>query len=480
MLFNSIEYLLFLPIVLFLYWFVFGGDYKRQNILIIIASYIFYGWWDWRFLSLIILSTVIDYYCGKKIAESKYFKKKLYLSISIISNLGILMYFKYSGFFLDSLYEILGMVGYYSPQTWSLDIILPVGISFYTFQTMSYSIDIYRSKIFPTQDFFAFAFYVSFFPQLVAGPIERAGDMLKQITQNRETTWKESVYALHLIIWGLFKKVVVADSLSIWVDRIFNSYELYGSFTLIVGVLFFSLQIYCDFSGYSTIAIGTAKLFGINLIENFNYPYLARNITEFWKRWHISLSTWFKDYIFIPLGGSRVGPQKRIVNIFITFGVSGLWHGANMTFILWGIAHAFMYMINIIFTRSKKMINAPISQNHLSTSMMKSINTIITFTFVSLAWVLFRSDSISDSVLFYLRLFGRINVSNELFLNIDQIVTLGIILISYSILGITNKKYSWDYINNGVIYYIIIDSIIISMIQLFGTYSNASFIYFQF
>ena len=320
MLFNSIEFLIFLPIVFILYWFVFNKNLRVQNSVVLLSSYFFYGWWDYRFLSLIFLSTVIDYFIGLKIPKQSSDKKqKLLLWCSVLFNLSVLGFFKYYNFFVDSWVDLFYSIGYEIKSIWTLNIILPVGISFYTFQTMSYTIDIYRKKLEPTKDFIAFASFVSFFPQLVAGPIERASNLLPQILNKREFEYEQGVQGLRLILWGMFKKVVIADSLAPMVDNIFGNYQDLGGGTLWLGAIYFAFQIYCDFSGYSDIAIGTAKLFGFELMSNFKFPYFSRNIGEFWRRWHISLSTWFRDYLYIPLGGSQEGKWESIRNIFIIF-----------------------------------------------------------------------------------------------------------------------------------------------------------------
>ena len=307
MLFNSIEYLIFLPIIFIIYWKFFNKSVKYQNHLLLLASYFFYGWWDYRFLSLIIISTVVDYVVGLKIHDSSQIKiKKRWLSLSILLNISLLGFFKYCNFFIDSWIDLWATVGYeLSPYT--LKVILPVGISFYTFQTLSYTIDIYKGKIKPTKDFIAFATFVSFFPQLVAGPIERASRLLPQILNARSFNYQQCVEGLRLILWGMFKKIAVADSLAIMVDDIFLNYQSLDGSVLVFGAILFAFQIYGDFSGYSDIAIGTAKLFGVELMSNFKFPYFSRDIAEFWRRWHISLSSWFRDYLYIPLGGSRQG-----------------------------------------------------------------------------------------------------------------------------------------------------------------------------
>lgn len=320
MVFNSLEFFIFLPIVFLLYWYVFKKNVKTQNIFILCASYLFYGWWDWRFLSLILLSTTVDYFIGSRInGTDNQESRKLWLWVSVIFNVGLLGFFKYFNFFVDSWIDMVSLVGYDIKSTWTLRIILPVGISFYTFQTMSYSFDIYYKKLKPTKDFLSFAAFVSFFPQLVAGPIERASNLLSQILNKRTFSYEQSVSGLKLILWGLFKKVVIADSLAPIVDDIFNNYSDYSASTLILGVTFFSFQVYGDFSGYSDIAIGTSKLFGIELMSNFKFPNFSRNVAEYWQRWHVSLSTWFRHYVYIPLGGSRVSKLKSVRNICIIF-----------------------------------------------------------------------------------------------------------------------------------------------------------------
>ena len=336
MFFNSVEFAIFLPVVFFLYWFVTYRNIKLQNFLIVVASYFFYGWWDWRFLSLILFSTLVDYTIGLLLEkENEIKKRKLLLSVSIIVNLGLLGFFKYYNFFIDNFVEVFRFFGHMIDPD-RLNIVLPVGISFYTFQTMSYTIDIYREKLKPTSDFIAFAAFVSFFPQLVAGPIERAANLLPQFFKQRVFDKKTSIEGFNQMIWGLFKKIVIADNLARYVDFIFDNYDIQSGFTLILGGIYFAVQIYADFSGYSDIAIGVSKLFGFRLMTNFDFPYFSRDIAEFWRRWHISLTTWFRDYLYIPLGGSRVGKWAVFRNVMIIFLVSGFWHGANWTLLLGG------------------------------------------------------------------------------------------------------------------------------------------------
>lgn len=398
MLFNSIEFLVFLSVFFGLYWFAFNKDFKTQNVLILCGSYIFYGWWDYRFLSLILISTIVDYTIGSSIPNQDSEKKqKILLWCSVFFNVGVLGFFKYYNFFLDSLISLLNSFGYELKSTWTLNIILPVGISFYTFQTMSYTIDVYKKNLNPTKDFIAFASFVSFFPQLVAGPIERASNLLPQILKKREFNYEQGVQGLRLILYGMFKKVVIADSLSPMVDNIFSNYEDFGGGTLCLGAIYFAFQIYCDFSGYSDIAIGTSKLFGFELMSNFKFPYLSRNIGEFWRRWHISLSTWFRDYLYIPLGGSQEGRYKSIRNIFIIFLISGFWHGANWTFIFWGLFHSFLFLPSFIFETNRKYKSSIIAKNSIFPTPQEFIQVGITFVLVAIGWVFFRSETIFDS-----------------------------------------------------------------------------------
>ena len=342
MLFNSIEFAIFLPIVFILYWFVTNRNLKIQNILLVCASYLFYGWWDWRFLSLIFFSSIVDYLVGIGLSKTeKTGKRKFLLLISIFVNLGFLGVFKYFNFFAENFAQAFTLFGS-SIEPNRLNIILPVGISFYTFQTLSYSIDVYKKKLQPTKDIVAFFAFVSFFPQLVAGPIERATNLLPQFYKKREFSYDKATDGMRQILWGLFKKMVIADNCARLVNDIFDNFETFSGSTLLFGIVLFAFQIYGDFSGYSDIAIGTSRLFGFNLKRNFAFPYFSRDIAEFWRRWHISLSTWFRDYVYIPLGGSRGGKFSQVRNIFIIFIVSGFWHGANWTFIVWGALNAYI------------------------------------------------------------------------------------------------------------------------------------------
>lgn len=415
MLFNSLEFLVFFPLVFFLYWFVFQKNFRVQNFLLLISSYVFYGWWDWRFLSLIAMSTLVDYIIGLKIYHSKEKStKKLFLYVSIFFNLGLLGFFKYFNFFIDSWIDFLSMFGYVAQSQWTLKVILPVGISFYTFQTMSYSLDIYYDKLKPTKNFIAFASFVSFFPQLVAGPIERAKNLLPQILTSRNFKYEQGLQGLRLILWGFFKKVVIADSLAWRVDYCFENYQTLDGGVLLLGLIYFSFQIYCDFSGYSDIAIGTAKLFGIELMSNFRFPYFSRNIAEFWKRWHISLSSWFRDYLYIPLGGSKNGKLLAVRNVFIIFIVSGFWHGADWTFIIWGLNHALLYLPLFLFTKNRLYKGEIIAKNSSLLPIKDFFNVLFTYFLTTLSWVFFRSDSVSASFEYLLLLFTKFSIPDTL------------------------------------------------------------------
>ncbi|KAB2813944.1 MBOAT family O-acyltransferase [Phaeocystidibacter luteus] len=404
MLFNSLEFAIFLPVVFGLYWWVFGKNMRAQNVLLLIASYIFYGWWDYRFLALIALSTVVDFLAGQGMKSThSNSRRKQWLWVSLIVNLGLLGFFKYFNFFIESFVDAFALIGL-DVQSTTLDIILPVGISFYTFQTLSYTIDVYRRKIEPTSDFISFATYVAFFPQLVAGPIERAAHLLPQFGKARRFDYSKSVDGLRQILWGLVKKVVIADTCGEYVDIIFaNSANLEGS-SLAIGAILFAFQIYGDFSGYSDIAVGTARLLGFDLMQNFANPYFSRDIAEFWRRWHISLSTWFRDYVYIPLGGSRVGRSKRIRNVFIIFLVSGFWHGANWTFIAWGALHAILFIPLLLSNKNRSHLNV-VAEGSVFPSLTELLSMMGTFVLTTLAWIFFRADTIGEAFAYFTSLF---------------------------------------------------------------------------
>ncbi len=405
MLFNSIEFILFLPAVFLLYWFVFQRNLRAQNFFLLVASYVFYGWWDWRFLSLIALSSFADYFIGLRMAaEEDERKRKWLLYASLAVNLGILGFFKYFNFFVDNFVAAFATVGVeLHPRT--LNIILPVGISFYTFQTLSYSIDIYRRKLEPTRDVIAFFAFVSFFPQLVAGPIERAKNLLPQFFKPRTFRYEQAADGMRQILWGAFKKVVIADNCAMYVDDIFANYQHLPAGSLVLGTVLFAFQIYGDFSGYSDIAIGTARLFGFQLMRNFAYPYFSRDIAEFWRRWHISLSTWFRDYLYIPLGGSRGPDWMKVRNVFAIFLISGFWHGANWTFIVWGAINALYFLPLLLAKRNRQNLDI-VAQGRLLPSPREALAMGSTFALTCLAWIFFRAENLSQAVDYTLSLFS--------------------------------------------------------------------------
>ncbi len=397
MIFNSIDFAIFLPIVFILYWFVTNKNLKLQNLLIVAASYVFYGWWDWRFLSLILFSTLVDYSIGRTLKnEESQTKRKALLWASILVNLGFLGFFKYYNFFLESFISAFSFFGTEINAN-SLNIILPVGISFYTFQTLSYTIDVYKRKLQPTTDFIVFSAFVSFFPQLVAGPIERATNLLPQFYKQRVFDYSKVVDGMRQILWGLFKKIVIADNCAEYANMIFNNSADYSGAALVLGAVLFTLQIYGDFSGYSDIAIGTSRLFGFNLKQNFAFPYFSRDIAEFWRRWHISLSTWFRDYLYIPLGGSRGGILQKIRNTFIIFIVSGFWHGANWTFVVWGALNA-IYFLPLLLTNNNRNNLEVVAKGRLLPSVKELFLMLLTFGLTVFAWIFFRAENIGHAM----------------------------------------------------------------------------------
>lgn len=396
MLFNSLDFAIFLPIVFILYWFVSNNNLKLQNFLIVFASYVFYGWWDWRFLSLLFFSSLVDYGVGLGLLKQENpTTRKLLLWASIVVNLGMLGFFKYYNFFADNFATAFTWLGHPITDN-TLKIILPVGISFYTFQTLSYSIDVYRKKLEPTKDFISFLAFVSFFPQLVAGPIERATHLLPQFYTKRFFDYTKAVDGLRQILWGLFKKMIIADTCAEQANLIFNNSTDYSGSTLALGAVLFAFQIYCDFSGYSDIAIGTARLFGFDLMRNFAFPYFSRDIAEYWRRWHISLSTWFRDYVYIPLGGSKVGTFKKVRNVLIVFLLSGFWHGANWTFIMWGLLNAIYFLPSLLLNTNRKNMEVVAAGKFLP-SLSEFFNISLTFTLTVFAWIFFRAESMEHA-----------------------------------------------------------------------------------
>ena len=435
MLFNSVDFAIFLPTVLVLYWFVFNKNLKTQNILIVVASYFFYGSWDWRFLFLILLSTVVDFAIGLFLEkENDQTKRKVLLWTSVAVNLGILGYFKYYNFFLENFISVFTIFGM-TIKANTLNIILPVGISFYTFQTLSYTIDVYKRKLKPTNDFIAFAGFVSFFPQLVAGPIERASHLLPQIKNRRTFDYSKAVDGLKQILWGLLKKMVIADNCAEFANQIFNDSANMNGSTLVLGALFFTFQIYADFSGYSDIAIGSARLFGIDLRQNFAYPYFSRNFTELWQRWHISLTTWFRDYLFMPIirSSKNLGYYAKIRAVLLQFMIIGLWHGANWTFIVWGLIQA-LYFLPTIFKKKKLSFPSRMNNYKYLTSAFDGLRIIRTFSLVAFSLIFFRAESLQHAFNYISGIFSSSLFSLPKFLNMrDALITLLLVIIFFII-----------------------------------------------
>ncbi|MDR0973177.1 MAG: MBOAT family protein [Prevotellaceae bacterium] len=414
MLFNSLTFAIFLPIVFVCYWFVFRKNLRIQNFFVLVASYVFYGWWDWYFLLLIAFTSFCSWGSALLIQRAQartdrgetipiLWNAKAISAYNIVLNLAILGLFKYYNFFVESFVEAFASAGI-NLHIHTLRLILPVGISFYTFQALSYSIDVYRKKLEPTRDIIAFFSYTAFFPQLVAGPIERATNLLPQFYVRRTFDYAQAVDGLRQILWGLFKKMVIADNCAVIANEAFANYATASSSTLLVGIFCFTLQIYGDFSGYSDIAIGVARLFGFRLMRNFNYPYFSRDIAEFWRRWHISLTTWFRDYIYIPLGGSRVSKMKVVRNTFIIFLVSGFWHGANWTFIGWGLYHAILFLPLILLGKNRKYTNT-VAEGRLLPTGKEFLQLLLTFVLAMIGWILFRAETITEAWQYAIRIF---------------------------------------------------------------------------
>jgi len=471
--FNSLDFAIFLPIVFIVYWFITNRNLKLQNFIIVLASYVFYGWWDWRFLSLIIFSTIIDYSVGLRFSNTtKPSERKFLLMISLAINLGLLGFFKYFNFFIESFNAAFASAGIHTNMS-SLNIILPVGISFYTFQTMSYTIDIYRNKIEPTKNILAFMAFVSFFPQLVAGPIERASHLLPQFLKNRKFDYKQASSGIKLIAWGFFKKVVIADNAAQLVNEIFKNYPNESYISLILGTILFAFQIYCDFSGYSDIAIGLGRILGFDLMYNFKFPYFSSNIREFWNRWHISLSSWFRDYIYITLGGNKVSQYRVLFNTFCVFVLSGFWHGANWTFVFWGFLHALFFM-PIILLRDR------FPKENFSMNIKRLSFIFANFGLVCLAWVFFRAENIQDAFLYLRQIFTLTGGQNTFmktntYLLMTIITGVGIlVLLALELRTLRRRKDEIQFSSIGLM-------TIVLLILFFGAFKNqADFIYFQF
>lgn len=482
MLFNSFEFAIFLPIVFALYWVIPAEKTRLQNLLLLAASYLFYGWWDWRYLSLILISTIVDYLVGRGLGRADSARvRRLLLWTSVVVNLGMLGVFKYYNFFMSSLVSAFGTLGIVlRPE--SLRVLLPVGISFYTFQTLSYTIDVYGRRLEPETDAIAFATFVAFFPQLVAGPIERARNLLPQFKTARSFDYAKAVDGVRQILWGLFKKVVVADSCARFADLFFSNPEAYAGSALFLGMIFFAFQIYGDFSGYSDMAIGIARLFGFGLMRNFATPYFARDIAEFWRRWHISLSTWFRDYLYIPLGGSRGGTARKIRNTLLIFAISGLWHGANWTFLIWGVLNG-LYFIPLLLRGKNRRYLSVVAENRSFPSLAETGGMALTFGLTLIAWVFFRSATVQEAGVYLSELFswslfsvpefpGRRSAATTLCL-------IGVLLFVEWIgrnheYGLQWVGLRWKGVSRAAVYYALVGAIL-----WFGS-AEQQFIYFQF
>ncbi|KAF2325948.1 MAG: MBOAT family O-acyltransferase [Flavobacterium nitrogenifigens] len=478
MLFNSLTFALFLPVVFIFYWSVNKKSLKIQNILLLGSSYFFYSCWDWRFLFLLIFSTLLDFFSGIQIEKAKsQYQKKFWFWLSIIVNLGFLGIFKYFNFFAESLKDLISIFGF-QVNIWSLQVILPIGISFYTFHGLSYVIDIYKNRIKAEKNFIDYALFVSYFPLLVAGPIERATHLLPQIKKKRNFNYEQAVDGLRQILWGLFKKIVIADNCAIQANLIFNNSTEYSGSTLAIGAIFFAFQIYGDFSGYSDIALGVSRLFGIELLQNFSFPYFSRDIAEFWRRWHISLSSWFKDYLYIPLGGSKGGRWGQVRNTFAVFLVSGFWHGANWTFIIWGLLNAIYFLPLLLLNKNRSHIEIVALESKLP-SIKEFVMMVTTFTFTVLAWIFFRAKNVKHALQFISGIFSKsfFSLPTE---RPTYLILLILLFIVIEWLGRRNKyaleKLEFQY---NTFFRWSMYMIIIVFVFIFGA-REQEFIYFQF
>ena len=486
MLFNSFEFLAFLPIVFALYWFVCQKSLKIQNLLILVASYFFYGWWSIPFLLLLIGSTVLDYYLAFAIDSPPLKSSKFWLVLSVVLNLGILGLFKYYNFFIDQFQLAFNQIGIKTTLP-VLQLALPIGISFYTFHGLSYLFDVYRKEQKPVTDIIDYGVFVSFFPLLVAGPIERASHLLPQVQKNRTFNYKQAVEGSRLMLWGFFKKVVVADTLAKVVQLVYANYQTQDAYTLILGAILFSIQIYGDFSGYSDIALGTAKLFGFELLSNFKFPYFSRNIAEFWRRWHISLSSWFRDYLYIPLGGSKSGKLTSVRNTFIIFIVSGFWHGASWNFIVWGFLHAVAFLPLLLLNRNRKFAGDVVAQDTLYPSLSELLQMLSTFSFVTFAWIFFRAKDLKTANHYIYRIFENAFDNPLQFLSkpggtdpygVSSAFWYVLPLIVIDWLFRRNDRSIFANFNNQLLRWILYIIIGLFITFYFGT--KSSFIYFQF
>jgi len=480
MLFNSFDFAVFLPLVYLLYWTLFQKHIKLRNLFLLTASYVFYGFWDWRFLSLILISSLMDYILAMKIYAApleQMRKRKTLLVLSLVLNLGFLGFFKYYNFFVESFIATFTLFGEdfsYSP----MNIILPVGISFYTFQSLSYTLDVYFKKMEPTHKLINFLAFVSFFPQLVAGPIERAKKLLPQFDEVKQFDYQAARSGLLFILFGLFKKIMIADRLAVFINQTYGNIEEAKGIAMLTGVFFFAFQLYLDFSAYSDIAIGTARLFGFKLSTNFRRPYLSTSFSVFWKRWHITLSSWFQDYIYIPLGGNRKGMNRKIVNLLVVFFLSGLWHGASWNFVIWGLINGlFLILLDPLFKLEKP-----------SGGMKRFFAAVLVFSGWTLSLVFFRAQTFGDAMLVFQNIgFGGVQALYEFGLNSRELsfaLWLIVGMMVYEVIAekwaetLQEKFYSVHYLLRWSVYLILTLSII--YLGAYGAGNDNSFIYFQF
>ena len=477
MFFNSLAFAVFLPIVFCLYWFVFNKTKQTQNAILIIASYVFYSCWDWQFLFLLVFSTFLDYYTGIQIEKStKETTRKFWFWLSISVNLGFLALFKYYNFFASSFADLFTSVGLKTSPL-LLDVILPVGISFYTFHGLSYVIDIYYKRIKAEYNFVDYSLFVSYFPLLVAGPIERATHLLPQVKVKRNFDWKQAQEGVYQIIWGLVKKVVIADTCATYANAIFDNYPAMNSLSLLLGAVYFAFQIYGDFSGYSDMALGISKLFGLELLRNFNYPYFSRDIAEFWRRWHISLSSWFRDYLYIPLGGSKGSKAMQVRNVFIIFVVSGFWHGANWTYLAWGFLNAVYFLPLLLLNKNRSNVDE-IQLKFNWQSVLTLANILTTFCLSTIAWVFFRAKTITDAFLYLQKLFTNGDFTSQYLKNERYNYELLLMVILFVFVEWNNRD-KVEPISGK--YNTLKLALALLAILAFGTYSDyKEFIYFQF
>lgn len=488
MLFNSIDFAFFLPVVFGLYWFIARQNIRLQNVLLLFASYYFYGSWDIRFLALLAFSTLLDFFSGLQISAAHTLtRKKVWLTFSVVLNVGLLAFFKYANFFIESFAELLMNIGF-KPNFTLLQIVLPIGISFYTFHGLSYVFDVYRDKIKPTKNLIDYSLFVGFFPLLVAGPIERATHLLAQIQSVRVFDSVKFADGLRQILWGLFKKVIIADTCAQYSAPIFNQFEHHSGGALLLGAVLFMFEVYGDFSGYSDIALGSARLFGFELLQNFSFPYFSRSISEFWTRWHISLSSWFRDYVYIPMGGGRAGRMKKLRNVFVVFLLSGFWHGASFNRILWGGLHAVFMLPSILWANTQNKHTDIVAKGRCMPTLIELLQMLSTFLLCTLALIVFRTTSVSDSFrylkaifisIFDTRIFSEIFVFWKGSVGMTPVFLVAILILVEWMTR--TKKYALDELAVRVpqplrwlIYFLLLGTLL-----LFAQRSR-QFIYFQF